>query len=42
MKNNINGSGGDAAQVKALRTELARMKKEKGQRRNVAPRRPGM
>lgn len=45
VKNNINGSGGDAAQVKALRAELARMKKEKGQgytRKSLAPRRPGM
>ena len=45
VKNNINGSGGDAEQVKALRAELARMKKEKGQsytRRNLGPRRPGL
>ena len=43
VTNNIKGSSNNSTQIKALRAELARMKKEKGSsRRALVSRRPGL
>ena len=44
VTNDVNGSAGKSSQVRALRTELARMKKEKGvaMKRKSTAKRPGM